>query len=113
MGFEPTTLTLARLCSTPELHPRSVVSDLPWQSGDARLYAQSPVRLQPTIWPTRHLSVVLWIEGLVTSPFAGARRAQNFQFSPSCKGLVCHVHPVQRRCRRPPICCSRWCSDQG
>src|SRR5690606_1679193 len=24
MGFEPTTLTLARLCSTPELHPRSV-----------------------------------------------------------------------------------------
>ncbi len=21
MGFEPTTLTLARLCSTPELHP--------------------------------------------------------------------------------------------
>ncbi len=24
MGFEPTTPTLARLCSTPELHPRSV-----------------------------------------------------------------------------------------
>src|SRR5262249_40488746 len=23
MGFEPTTPTLARLCSTPELHPRS------------------------------------------------------------------------------------------
>ncbi len=23
MGFEPTTLTLARLCSTPELHPRA------------------------------------------------------------------------------------------
>ena len=29
MGFEPTTLTLARLCSTPELHPRSVVSEAP------------------------------------------------------------------------------------
>ena len=25
MGFEPTTPTLARLCSTPELHPRSVM----------------------------------------------------------------------------------------
>lgn len=24
MGFEPTTPTLARLCSTPELRPRSV-----------------------------------------------------------------------------------------
>ncbi len=24
MGFEPTTPTLARLCSTPELHPHSV-----------------------------------------------------------------------------------------
>lgn len=28
MGFEPTTPTLARLCSTPELHPRSVVGRL-------------------------------------------------------------------------------------
>ena len=26
MGFEPTTPTLARLCSTPELHPRSVIA---------------------------------------------------------------------------------------
>ncbi len=25
MGFEPTTPTLARLCSTPELHPHSVL----------------------------------------------------------------------------------------
>jgi hypothetical protein len=25
MGFEPTTPTLARLCSTPELRPRSIV----------------------------------------------------------------------------------------
>ncbi len=24
MGFEPTTPTLARLCSTPELHPHNV-----------------------------------------------------------------------------------------
>ena len=23
-GFEPSTLTLARLCSTPELHPHSI-----------------------------------------------------------------------------------------
>ncbi len=25
MGFEPTTPTLARLCSTPELHPRNSI----------------------------------------------------------------------------------------
>ncbi len=29
MGFEPTTPTLARLCSTPELHPHPFESDRP------------------------------------------------------------------------------------
>lgn len=40
MGFEPTTLTLARLCSTPELHPRSVVAAL----GSAPTRAYMPNR---------------------------------------------------------------------
>ena len=32
-GFEPSTPTLARLCSTPELHPRSA---MPWHRCEAR-----------------------------------------------------------------------------
>ncbi len=44
MGFEPTTPTLARLCSTPELHPRSrpTLALLPKPSG-SRLKALSGV----------------------------------------------------------------------
>src|SRR5215216_274864 len=38
MGFEPTTLTLARLCSTPELHPRSMPQSA-WHRAARRLYA--------------------------------------------------------------------------
>ena len=52
-GFEPSTLTLARLCSTPELHPHSI-ADLrcfapggDWQRVDGRLYAQLKTGLQP------------------------------------------------------------------
>ncbi len=33
MGFEPTTPTLARLCSTPELHPLTCVAAWPPQTG--------------------------------------------------------------------------------
>ena len=39
MGFEPTTPTLARLCSTPELHPHPA-------PGASRLYAAKPCPLQ-------------------------------------------------------------------
>src|SRR5690606_11915456 len=47
MGFEPTTLTLARLCSTPELHPRSSGAlAMAWHDATARLYAQSTMALQ-------------------------------------------------------------------
>ena len=48
MGFEPTTPTLARLCSTPELHPRSrpTLALLPNPSG-SRLKALSGVVVDP------------------------------------------------------------------
>jgi hypothetical protein len=42
MGFEPTTPTLARLCSTPELRPRSPAAS----AGKARVLGQMPDRLQ-------------------------------------------------------------------
>ena len=44
MGFEPTTPTLARLCSTPELRPRiQMFADRSRQEG---LYAASGARMQ-------------------------------------------------------------------
>ena len=47
-GFEPSTLTLARLCSTPELHPHSSpAAAITWHRRNGRLYAQSKDRLQP------------------------------------------------------------------
>ena len=53
MRFELTTSTLARLRSTPELRPRSVVLHLMpakgWRKTGGRLYAQSNTRLQPKI----------------------------------------------------------------
>ena len=48
MGFEPTTPTLARLCSTPELHPRSRPTIALWPNpSGSRLKALSGVVVDP------------------------------------------------------------------
>ena len=46
MGFEPTTPTLARLCSTPELHPHPIESDRPGAI-EGHLMAESPDECKP------------------------------------------------------------------
>jgi hypothetical protein len=51
MGFEPTTPTLARLCSTPELHPHPRVVRRPSErlgiTGPPPSYAKERIALQP------------------------------------------------------------------
>ncbi len=51
MGFEPTTPTLARLCSTPELHPRPYALRTVSPSDSGALYGASAQLLQQISWP--------------------------------------------------------------
>ena len=44
MGFEPTTPTLARLCSTPELRPHSIITAAPRVAEEIGLIAQSALK---------------------------------------------------------------------
>jgi hypothetical protein len=75
MGFEPTTLTLARLCSTPELHPRSV---RPAMLGTPQPRAYMPVRLthcKPVAPGPEHAAVrLVFVVGLGAEQELKARR---------------------------------------
>ena len=80
MGFEPTTPTLARLCSTPELHPHPFESDRP--GGDrGPPYGLKDGRMQAVeMRPSRDGSTLISPQSaqLIQRPFekpAGASRA--------------------------------------
>src|SRR5262245_8826180 len=47
-GFEPSTPTLARLCSTPELHPRPNPATPDEKAGRSSTYAKREQALQPS-----------------------------------------------------------------
>ena len=50
MGFEPTTPTLARLCSTPELHPHPIESDHPQGAIEGHLMAERSAECKLVGW---------------------------------------------------------------
>jgi len=72
-GFEPSTLTLARLCSTPELHPHSISSGrLACNRSDARYMPNASSDCNPKSASTYKLIH----EGLVSALSPGAKRAE-------------------------------------
>ena len=58
-GFEPSTPTLARSCSTPELHPRPN-SGRAMAAGLSSTYAKRTEALQPSLSVHSHMVPLLW-----------------------------------------------------
>ena len=80
MGFEPTTLTLARLCSTPELHPRSVVSGT-CKCGDGRYMPNRRSDCNPVFCDYVILAKACGNRGLPHAPRQAQKGRQCFGFS--------------------------------
>src|SRR5690606_33142875 len=70
MGFEPTTLTLARLCSTPELHPHSIDDRRYLGTVPPGAYMPNRQRLCKSLARLRPISAA----GLVSDGVPGAKR---------------------------------------
>ena len=96
MGFEPTTPTLARLCSTPELHPHDALRP----AAPRRLYASTSASAQRpwslTIAPVassgkrRFAATLVWRPPAAGSALPSAIRPHHhgFAFSPALRSLT-------------------------
>jgi hypothetical protein len=74
MGFEPTTPTLARLCSTPELHPHSKTAATASLRYDAKFPAfQVSFDANEIFYPLLAHAVRLRVYGLGALPRAASR----------------------------------------
>ena len=87
-GFEPSTLTLARLCSTPELHPRSVCcrDDLVVRRRRAICPIETPIATH--ILTNTSSSCRLVDRGACHTTICGRKKVREYPDPPCLKGLV-------------------------
>src|SRR5713226_7812809 len=90
MGFEPTTPTLARLCSTPELRPHPAD---PYHTGGGGVHELArPQFCQPPVLQTTLLASVH------AAPHRGPHGSASVHFGPALRAARCARHSAPHLC---------------